>query len=200
MNDDSDRSAGSRESASPTPVREVAPPHGAVTLVEFRAAAVEHGLGYFRSERFVIFGYCPGGGEVIWKDGHSSGFGTGGWRMFLDEIAPAAQRYGISVGSANGAGTHVLLIDRTGDVVYVAPRESAEAFLARVNGVAPPTRRCLCALFDCRFCPVRTCPLAGQVANAQLESRRPIHGRATEQDHAPISEHNTSSSMRLPCP
>lgn len=170
MSDDKNRPRGSSAGGSPPSVRDVAPPHGFVTLVEFRAVAVAQGLGYFREERFVIFGYCPGGGEVIWKDGHSSGFGTGGWQMFLDEIAPAAQRYGIRVGSAKGAGTHVLLIDRAADVVYAARREPAEAFLARINGVVPPTRQCICALFDCRFCPVHTCPLAGQATDAQQQS------------------------------
>jgi hypothetical protein len=160
MNDGDDRSGGitTRDAV----VRDVVLPDGAVALTDLRAAAVEHGLGYFRSERFVIFGYCPGGGEVIWKDGHSSGFGTGGWRVFLEEIVPVAQRYGIGVGGVDSVGTHVLLIDRAQSAVYAVPRESAETFLAKINDVPLPTRPCLCALLDCRSCPVRTCPRAGR--------------------------------------
>lgn len=162
MSDDGDRPGGNNAcDSAPPPVRNVTLPPGSVSLDGYHAAAVERALGYFRSERFVVFGYCPGGGEVIWKDGHSSGFGTGGWRMFLEEIAPLGQRYEIDLGSAERAGTHVLLIDRAQDVVYAAPRESAEAFLATVNGLPSPTRRCLCAPLDCRSCPVRTCPRAG---------------------------------------
>ena len=46
-------------------------PPSFVEIIELRGASIEGRLGYFRPERFVIFGYCPGGGEVIWKDGHS---------------------------------------------------------------------------------------------------------------------------------
>jgi hypothetical protein len=136
-------------------------PGDAVPLAGLRADATAHALGYFRSERFVLFGYCPGGGEVVWKDGHSAGFGTGGWQTFLDQVAPLAARRGISLGGPTAIGTHVLLIDRALGTVHAAPREPAEDFLARVNGVPAPTRRCLCALLHCASCPVRTCPHAG---------------------------------------
>ncbi|HWB53704.1 MAG TPA: hypothetical protein VG722_05905, partial [Tepidisphaeraceae bacterium] len=108
-------------------------PPDAVALVELRATAVERRLGYFRAERFVIFAYCPGGGEVIWKDGHSSGFGTGAWRMFLEEIAPLAAQYDVDLGGLESIGTHVLLLDRSRGVVYAAPRNSAEQYLAQAN-------------------------------------------------------------------
>lgn len=137
-------------------------PDGTATLSQFRAAAVAQGLGYFRTERFVVFGYCPGGGEVIWKDGHSSGFGTGGWRIFLEEIAPVSNHNGIDLGGVDRVGTHVLVIDRAQDAVYAVPRDSAEIFLANINRIPLPTRPCMCALLDCRSCPVRTCPRAGR--------------------------------------
>src|SRR5690348_11120467 len=131
MSDGDDRPAGESAGGADIHGRELGLPRGAVALVEFRAAAIEQGLAYFRAERFVIFGYCPGGGEVIWKDGDSSGFGTGGWRTFLEEIAPVARRYGINLGGVNSVGTHVLLVDRAKGAVYAAPRESAETFLAK---------------------------------------------------------------------
>ncbi|HEX4055063.1 MAG TPA: hypothetical protein VHX86_12430 [Tepidisphaeraceae bacterium] len=136
-------------------------PPSFVEIIELRGASIEGRLGYFRAERFVIFGYCPGGGEVIWKDGHSSGFGTGGWRIFLNEIAPLTTRYNVSVGDLNSAGTHILVMDRLHGEVYAAPRQVAQEFLAQVHGIPPPRRPCLCALLECEKCPVRTCPKAG---------------------------------------
>jgi hypothetical protein len=160
MNDSDDKSGGDRARRAVARTSDIVLPKGAVALIEFRARAIERGLGYFRCERFVIFGYCPGGGEVIWKDGHSSGFGPGGWRMFLHEVAPIARRHGISLGDMTGPGTHVLVIDRAGDLVYAAPRESAEMLLAHVNGISPPRRPCLCGLLHCASCPVHTGPPA----------------------------------------
>jgi hypothetical protein len=132
------------------------PPPDAIELPELRRAAIENRLGYFGDEAFVLFGYCPGGGEVIWKDGRSSGFGTGGWNAFLQEFAPLAARRGASIGDLTSVGTHVLLMDRIRGGVYAVPRESAEQFLARANGLPPPTRPCLCTLRDCAACPFRT--------------------------------------------
>jgi hypothetical protein len=136
-------------------------PRDAIELPELRGASIEHGLGYFGDEPFVVFGYCPGGGEVIWKDGPSSGFGTGGWRAFLQEFAPMAARRGASIGGLSSVGTHVLLMDRIGGEVFAVPRESAEEFLARAYGVPPQTRRCLCAMPDCAACSFRTNCRAG---------------------------------------
>src|SRR6185312_11333860 len=142
-------------------------PPGIIELAELHSVSIDRQLGYFRDERFVLFGYCPGGGEVVWKDGHSAGFGTGGWRTFLEEIAPLANRLGCSLGSATSAGTHVLLVDRARGTVYVAEREPAEEFLARIYGIPPPTRRCLCALMDCATC------LARRGIDAGAEGLRP---------------------------
>lgn len=130
-------------------------PPRTIELTELHSVSIDHRLGYFRHEQFVLFGYCPGGQEVVWKDGHSAGFGTGGWRTFLEEIAPLANRRGCSLGSATSAGTHVLLVDRARGTVYVAEREPAEEFLSAIHGIPPPTRRCLCALMDCATCLAR---------------------------------------------
>ena len=40
-------------------------PPEAIELIQWRSASIENRLGYFRDEPLVIFGYCPGGGEVI---------------------------------------------------------------------------------------------------------------------------------------
>ncbi len=142
-------------STAPAPAASVLPP-SAIELTELHCVPIDRSLGYFRHERFVLFGYCPGGQEVVWKDGHSTGFGTGGWRTFLEEISPLANRRGCSLGSASSAGTYVLLVDRARGTVYVAERKSAEAFLSRIYGIAPPSRRCLCALMmDCATCLAR---------------------------------------------
>jgi hypothetical protein len=123
-----------------------------IAFAELEIRSAEHRLGYFGNDPLLIVGYCARGGEVIWKDGHRSGFGAGGWKMFLDEISPMALRHGIHLGSIGSAGTHVLLIDRQRHRVYAAPRESAERFLCRHYGLEPPTRRCLCGVMDCAAC------------------------------------------------
>ena len=131
------------------------PPTRFIELLQLRATSIEHRLGYFRSAPYVIFGYCPGGGEVIWKDGQSSGFGTGGWRTFLHDIAPLAARYGAFLGDLTRAGTHVLFMDRSNGKVYAASRKSAESALVRLYGLPPTSRKCMCSLLDCDACPLR---------------------------------------------
>lgn len=132
-------------------------PPGFVELIELRSVSMEQRLGYFRSDPVVIFGFCPGGGEVIWKDGHSSGFGTGGWKVFLYEIAPVAARYGRWLGSLESAGTDVLVLDRTRTTFFAASRAHAEAFLMRVYGLPISNRPCLCTRLDYANCSVKTC-------------------------------------------
>jgi len=127
-----------------------------VEFSQLGIVSVEHKLGYFGNDPWVIFAYCAGGGEVIWKDGRSSGFGTGGWKMFLDEIAPLALRHGIHLGAIGAAGTHVLLIDRLQHVVYAAPRQSAERFLCQRYDMPPPRHHCLCGIKDCADCATLT--------------------------------------------
>jgi hypothetical protein len=128
-----------------------------VELSELGITSVEHKLGYFGNDPLVIFGYCVGGGEIIWRDSQGSGFGTGAWRTFLDEIAPLASRYGVHLGSIDSAGSHVLLIDRHKHFVYAAPRESAERFLCHCYGLPTPKRQCLCGLMNCATCASLMC-------------------------------------------
>lgn len=84
----------------------------------------------------------------------------------------------INLGGVDRVGTHVLLIDRVRDTVYAMPRESAEIFLANINSIPLPTRPCLCALLDCRSCPVRTCPRAGRTDPFDTDEVNPALTRA----------------------
>ena len=178
MSDNGIISDGSEWGVPACAERSARPPPEFIELVELRSASLEHRLGYFRDEPFVIFGYCPGGGEVIWKDGHSSGFGTGGWKSFLWEIAPLAARRGAFLGDERSAGTHVLWVNRLRGAAYAAPREMAEDRLARVNETPAPRRRCLCALIDCASCPIYTCRHAGAATSGGPggTGRRAPHG------------------------
>lgn len=92
---------------------------------------VERKLGYFGQARFVLFYYEPRGEEVLWKDSWSYGFGTGAWAYFMDQVVPLARRYGVDLGSSEGSGSEVLIIDRFNGRAYFADRKSAERFLAR---------------------------------------------------------------------
>ena len=56
MSDDQHRPGGNKARGG---VHDVILPTGAVTLAEFRAAAIERGLGYFRAERFVVSATAP---------------------------------------------------------------------------------------------------------------------------------------------
>ena len=103
-------------------------------------------LGYFGKEQFVVFSFHPTASEVIWNDGRSSGFGGGGWQTFLRECVPAARRVGAQLGSENGVGSEVLLLDRTRGKTYAVARQCAEEFLARENGRPLATHRCLCGM------------------------------------------------------
>lgn len=124
-------------------------PEDALALVELDSTEIERRLGYFRDEPFVVFGYCSGGGEVIWRDGRSSGFGTGGWQVFLEEIAPVAAKHRANLGSLEATGSHVLIVDRIRRKVYVSSRQSAEAFVSRIGDLRPASRRCMCGWTAC---------------------------------------------------
>lgn len=120
------------------------PPAAFTELPELRAVSLDHKLGYFGQQRFVIFGYSDRGQEVFWKDGHSSGFGLGHWQYFLETVAPLAARQGFNLGGLDRPGTHVLVVDRERKTAYATCRNCAETFLAHYYGTPPPTRRCLC--------------------------------------------------------
>lgn len=128
-------------------------PSDFVELSELRGEPVDRRLGYFGNAPIVIFGYCPGGAEVIWRDGQSSGFGAGGWRLFLERIVPLARQHRVDIGDLAGAGTHVLLLDRSRGSLYAAPRRSAEIFLSLNYGITAPRRPCLCAVESRDACP-----------------------------------------------
>src|SRR6185312_10571612 len=95
-------------------------------VVEIDVSSLGRRLGYFGNARFVVFSFHPMACEVIWNDGRSSGFGGGGWRTFLSECVPAARRVGAHLGSQDGVGVEVLLLDRTRGKTYAVVRECAE--------------------------------------------------------------------------
>ena len=86
-------------------------------------------LGYFGRNRFVFFYFEPRGEEVVWNDGHSYGFGTGGWMTFHDEVESLDAAYGADVGSEHRAGQHALVVDRELGRAYFADRSVAERFV-----------------------------------------------------------------------
>jgi hypothetical protein len=88
-------------------------------------------LGYFGQDRFVMFYFEPRGGEVVWTDSRSCGFGTGAWQVFLDEIEPVARLHGVNIGSAESRGQHGLIIDREWGQAYFAGQREGRVFLAQ---------------------------------------------------------------------
>jgi hypothetical protein len=101
-----------------------------VQLPHGLSRSIDRKLGYMGHARLVSFHYEPRGEEVVWNDGRSYGFGSGGWLAFGDEIAPLAERYGVDLGSDDGPGDHVLVIDRSTRHAYFAQRAAAEAIVA----------------------------------------------------------------------
>jgi len=104
---------------------------GLVPVRGYVQQSVDHMLGYLGKARFAFFYYEPRGEEVVWNDGRSYGFGTGGWRAFLSEIVPLADHYGVDLGDVHARGKHVLLVDRQLRQAFFADRESAEAVVAQ---------------------------------------------------------------------
>ena len=99
----------------------------------------DRSLGYVGDARFVAFRYEPRGEEVVWDDGDTYGFGAGGWRDFLDRVAPLADRVGVNLGlnwGGDAAAVAVLVLDRHSGSAYFASRRSAERFLGRPSGGA----------------------------------------------------------------
>ena len=72
-------------------------------LVTFDCPSIERKLGYFGNEWFVIFSFHPMAAEVIWTDGRISGFGGGGWQMFLDVFVRMAERLGAHLSAFSAA-------------------------------------------------------------------------------------------------
>lgn len=104
-------------------------PCGFVTVSEGLQQRIDRKLGYFGQARFAFFYYEPRGSEVVWNDGRTYGFGSGGWITYMDEILPLGRRYGADLGSDEGAGSHVLVLDRMLCQAYFAERECAETLV-----------------------------------------------------------------------
>ena len=90
-------------------------------------------LGYFGQDRFVMFYFEPRGGEVVWTDTRTCGFGTGAWQVFLDEIEPLARQHGVNLGNTESKGQHALIIDRHWGHAYFAGQREGRSFLAEQN-------------------------------------------------------------------
>jgi hypothetical protein len=101
------------------------------TFIELseRLRSMDRRLGYFGQERFVFFYYEPRGEEVIWNDGRSYGFASGGWGAFMHEIARLGKRYGVNLGTEGTSNTHVLVLDRQSQQTYFAEEWEAEGFI-----------------------------------------------------------------------
>ena len=122
------------------------------------ATQAAHHLGYLRQERIVILAFHPEAGDIIWKDRLDSGFGTGGWQYYLYALLPALGRLGADLSDLARVGGDVLVADRQSNRIYIAPRPSADEFLAVSAGVELPKRRCICARpfagpGNCATCP-----------------------------------------------
>lgn len=98
-------------------------------VLEPRLRSADRRLGYMGSQRFVIFDFSVEGGEVLWRDGHSCGFGSGGWQLFLGELASHAAQLGATLSSHDAEGTHVFIVDRLHRAAYLALRQHAQDFL-----------------------------------------------------------------------
>ncbi|GEM_PF-858118 len=107
---------------------EVQMPPEFVELTELRSISIDHKLGYFGEERFVIVGYSEEGQEVFWKDGCSSGFGLGHWQFFVEHLGPPAARRGIQLAGPGNPETHVAVVDRAYRCTYATCRSCAEGF------------------------------------------------------------------------
>jgi hypothetical protein len=97
--------------------------------VSERLHLMDRRLGYFGRERFVFFYYEPRGEEVIWNDGRSYGFASGGWAAFMHEVSRIGKRYGVNIGTQGIANTHVLMLDREEQSAYFAQEWEAESFI-----------------------------------------------------------------------
>ncbi|MGE5610388.1 MAG: hypothetical protein ACM359_14130 [Bacillota bacterium] len=114
----------------------VALPSGSVPVWQLDRAEIDRKLGYFGHARFVGIYYERRGEEVMWGDGWSTGFGTGAWIYFTDEIAPLVASYEVNVGDNDVEGLEVLVLDRLERLAYFVNREQAAHFL--VEQYEPP--------------------------------------------------------------
>lgn len=108
-----------------------------IEVVDCLPPRIDRQLGYFRERRFVTFRYESRAQDVIWQDEQTFGISTGAWQAFIDEIEPLAESYGVNLGSDSRSAEHVLVCDRVRLTTYLAPRDSAEAFLNRRRQLLP---------------------------------------------------------------
>lgn len=99
---------------------------------------IDRHLGYHGDGRFVLFYYEPRGEEVMWNDGTSYGFAAGGWRVYLEDIEPLGERYGVCLGGDGGRPRHGLLLDRARNEAWFAELADASAFVSGLRGDADP--------------------------------------------------------------
>jgi hypothetical protein len=119
--------------ADPTGVADTLPA-GFRALPERLPPYLDRSLGYVGGDRFVIFYYEPRGEEVVWEDGHTYGFGAGGWCAFEDLVAPLAKRHSAELGNEKCAGRDVLVLDRQRGLTYFAERGCARLFVRGLTG------------------------------------------------------------------
>jgi len=112
-------------------------PYDFVELNECVPTQLDRQLGYFGEGRFVAFRYEPRAEDVMWRDERSFGIATGAWQVFLDDVQPLADLYGVNVGHNGRQAEHALVFDRVRGVAYFAPRQSAEDFLSHRRQVMP---------------------------------------------------------------
>jgi hypothetical protein len=93
---------------------------------------------YKGSAQHIAFYWMPGGDEVIYDDGRSSG--TGNWRSYLTfvkhpKIAPSLARW--EFGNSNQEPIHWLLLDRAEHSFYVGTARNVCQFLNQQHPPAP---------------------------------------------------------------
>jgi hypothetical protein len=115
-----------------TPAALALPASRFVAVLQSSVRGMDQMLGYRGHDRFVVLYYEPRGEEVVWRDCASYGFATGAWSVFLDNLAPIAQLYGVNVGTMDSMASHVLLIDRVRKVAFFAAKAEAIQFLKDV--------------------------------------------------------------------
>ena len=106
-------------------------PAGLLRLGNCLKHCIDRKLGYSGQDRFVLFHYEPRAQEVMWRDGRSYGFGSGGWQAFFDEVEPVAREHGISIGNDTRPGDHVLVVDRIEGEAWFADRRRAQEMVMR---------------------------------------------------------------------
>jgi hypothetical protein len=93
---------------------------------------------YKGASRHIAFYWVPGGDEVVFDDGRSSG--TGNWRSYLTfvehpKIAPTLARW--QFGNSDREPIHWLLLDRADQKFYSGTARNVHQFLNQQHPPAP---------------------------------------------------------------